>query len=51
MELSSLVQYLDDVGSGEVVDLLSLTIERMPWKPLVTMYRVPCSSCDHTIHV
>ena len=27
MELSSLVRYLDDVGSGEVVDLLSLTID------------------------
>ena len=27
MELSSLVQYLDDVGSGEVVALLSLTID------------------------
>ena len=27
MELSSLVQYLDDIGSGEVVDLLSLTID------------------------
>ena len=27
MEFSSLVRYIDDVGSGEVVDLLSLMID------------------------
>ena len=51
MDLSSLVRYLDDVGSGEVIDLLSLTIDTDALETVGKQVQSAVFSCDNTIHV